>query len=340
MPLPADPALTPPSRFRPAALLLLGVLWLGMGVASLSSGAMALGLREVWATLLGHSEALDPLARSILIDLRLPRVMFAALVGAALAVTGAVMQALFRNPLAEPGLIGVSAGGALGAVAAIVFTAGGFAMLASAAFAGSLGATALAYLLGRRIAGAGGLLLAGIAINTIAASLIGLISTLATDAQLRDLTFWSLGSLADAHWALLLWLAPWTLVWLVVLLRHWRVLNALLLGERETQHLGWSLIAVRRRLIVITALVVGPLVAATGGIGFIGLIVPHLMRMSLGADHRWLLPASALAGALALTLADWLCRVVVMPAELPIGMVTSLVGGPFFVWLLARSKRL
>jgi len=306
----------------------------------MSSGAMQTAWLDVWAILLGQDSQADALARSVLLDVRLPRVLFAALSGMALAVTGAVMQALFRNPLAEPGLIGISAGGALGAVAAIVLTAGGFWILAPAAFAGSLAATALAYVLGSRVAGVAGLLLAGVAINTIAASVIGLLTTVANDAQLRDLTFWSMGSLSDARWNVLVFLGPWTLAWTVWLLSQWRVLNALLLGEREAQHLGWPLVVIRRRLIVVTSLIVGPLVAATGGIAFIGLVVPHVVRLALGADHRWLLPGCMLAGALALTLADWLCRVVVMPAELPIGLVTSLVGGPFFIWLLARGRRL
>jgi len=338
MALPAE-ALRAGGR-RPVALMGLACALAVVAVAAMSSGAMRLDLLDVWSTLLGRDPGLDTLARSVLLDVRLPRVLFAAITGAALALTGAVMQALFRNPLAEPGLIGVSAGGALGAVAAIVLTSGGFWILAPAAFSGSLAATALAYLLGRRVPGVAGLLLAGVAINTIAGSLIGLLTTLANDTELRDLTFWSMGSLSDARWHLLVWLAPWTLLWSGWLLRQWRVLNALLLGDREAQHLGWRLVTVRRQLIVVTALIVGPLVAATGGIGFIGLVVPHLLRLTLGADHRWLLPASMLGGALALTLADWLCRVVIMPAELPIGLVTSLVGGPFFVWLLARGRRL
>lgn len=315
------------------------LLVVAMAVAC-ASGAVAIPLTRLPSLLWGQPAPGDQLLRNVLVDVRIPRVLFSALAGAALAITGAVMQALFRNPLAEPGLVGISAGGALGAVTAIVFTSGGFWLLAPAAFLGSLGATALAYALGRRAPGVAGLLLAGIAINTVAGSLIGLFTTLANDAQLRDLTFWNLGSLAGANWSLLAFLAPWTLVWTLWLARQWRLLNALLLGEREAQHLGFPLATVRRKLIVAMALVVGPLVAATGGIGFIGLVVPHLIRLTLGANHRWLLPASMLAGALALTLADWLARIVIVPAELPIGLVTSLVGGPFFIWLLARGRRL
>lgn len=321
------------------------VLWLLLcclvvaALAASASGAVSIPWdrypRLLWS---GELAPEDVLLHKVLVDIRLPRVLFSAMTGAALAVTGVTMQALFRNPLAEPGLVGISSGAALGAVFAIVMTAGGFLVIASAAFCGSLVATFLAYSIGRRYQGVAGLLLAGIAINTIAGSAIGVFTYLADDAQLRDLTFWSMGSLAGADWSALLWLGPWTVLLLSYLCRQWRVLNALLLGEREAAHLGFELVAVRRRLIVATALIIGPLVAVTGGIGFIGLVVPHLIRMVLGAHHRYLLPASVLAGALLLTLADWLARIVASPAELPIGLVTSLVGGPFFFWLLSRGR--
>ncbi|HRO59088.1 MAG TPA: iron ABC transporter permease, partial [Burkholderiaceae bacterium] len=257
-------------------------------------------------------------------------------VGAGLSIAGAAMQALFRNPLAEPGLIGVSLGGALGAVAAIVLAGSSLLLVAPAAFVGSLLATAAAYRLGSRHPGAAGVVLAGIAINAICASLIGLFTWQADDAQLRNLTFWNMGSLAGGGWTMLAGPAPWVALLSTLLIRHWRAMNALLLGEREAQHLGFPLKPLRRRLVVLVALLVGPLVAVSGTIAFVGLVVPHLVRLTLGADHRWLLPASALAGAIALTLADWLARIVVMPAELPIGIVTSLVGGPFLLWLLTR----
>ena len=324
----------------PAVLAGLGAAALLVTLLAALSGAVHIPLADALRVLAaGPTQPDDTLWRNVLLDIRLPRVLFAAVAGAALAIAGAAMQALFRNPLAEPGLVGISAGGALGAVGAIVLTTGGFAVTAPAAFAGSLLATAAAYAVGRRVSGVAGLLLAGIAINTVAGSLIGLLTYMASDAQLRDLTFWSMGSLAGASWPLLAFLAPWTLLWSAWLMRQWRAMNALLLGEREAQHLGFALVTVRYKLVLATALIVGPLVAATGGIGFVGLVVPHLVRMTLGADHRWLLPASMLAGALALTLADWLARIVVIPAELPIGLVTSLVGGPFFLWLLARGRK-
>ncbi|MNQ33565.1 Hemin transport system permease protein HmuU [compost metagenome] len=320
------------------ALALLGAAVAVAALAASSSGAVQIPLRDM-PRLLWVAAPDDALWRNVLIDIRLPRVLFALVAGAALAISGAAMQALFRNPLAEPGLIGISAGGSLGAVAAIVLTSGGFWILAPAAFAGSLIATFCAYTLGRRVPGMAGLLLAGIAINAVAGAMIGLFTFVANDAQLRDLTFWTMGSLAGANWPLLAFLGPWVLLLSWWLMRQWRVMNALLLGEREAQHLGYALKRVRAQLVLACALIVGPLVAATGGIGFVGLVVPHLVRMTLGANHRWLLPACVLGGALALTLADWLARVAVVPAELPIGLVTSLVGGPFFLWLLARGRR-
>ncbi|CAB3907530.1 Hemin transport system permease protein HmuU [Achromobacter animicus] len=323
----------------PLALVVLGAVLALVALAASSSGAVQIPLRDMPTLLFGDPAPGDALWRNVLIDIRLPRVLFAMVAGAALAISGAAMQALFRNPLAEPGLIGISAGGSLGAVAAIVLTSGGFWVLAPAAFAGSLLATFCAYALGRRVPGMAGLLLAGIAINAVAGAMIGLFTFVANDAQLRDLTFWTMGSLAGAKWTLLAFLGPWVLLMSWWLMRQWRVMNALLLGEREAQHLGYALKRVRAQLVLACALIVGPLVAATGGIGFVGLVVPHLVRMTLGANHRWLLPACVLGGALALTLADWLSRVAVVPAELPIGLVTSLVGGPFFLWLLARGRR-
>lgn len=318
-----------------AALAICLVL---VALGASASGAVFIPWTNLPRLLWGELGPGDQLLHDILIEIRLPRVMFSAVVGGALATTGVAMQALFRNPLAEPGLVGISSGAALGAVSAIVLTAGGFLVIAAAAFAGGLCATFLAYSVGSRYPGVAGLLLAGIAINAIAGAAIGVFTYMANDAQLRDLTFWNMGSLAGGDWSTLIWLGPWTLLLLGYLGSQWRVLNALLLGEREAGHLGFQLAAVRRRLIVVTALIIGPLVAVTGGIAFVGLVVPHLVRMMLGAHHRYLLPGSVLAGALVLTLADWLARLVISPAELPIGLVTSLVGGPFFFWMLTRGR--
>jgi len=329
--------------WRVSAPLALGLLTAALVLAALAAtanGAVAIPLRELPSLLWGAATPENALWRNVLIDIRLPRVLFAMVTGSGLAISGAAMQALFRNPLAEPGLIGISAGGALGAVAAIVLFSGGFWVTAPSAFIGSLLATLCAYAVGRRVPGVAGLLLAGVAITAMAFSLIGVLTFIATDAQLRDLTFWNMGSLGGANWALLAFLGPWVLLVSVWLVSQWRVMNALLLGEREAQHLGYALKRVRAKLVLASALIVGPLVAATGTIVFVGLVVPHLVRMTLGANHRWLLPATVIAGALALVLADWAARTVVVPAELPIGLVTGLVGGPFFLWLLARGRRM
>jgi len=320
-----------------SGLLLLGLALCVSFVGALMNGAFSIQFAEILNPL---SQAQgDEVSRQVLLNIRLPRVVLGVLAGACLGVSGAVMQALFRNPLAEPGLVGLSVGSSLGAVLAIVLTSGGMLLIGGFAFVGALVATSLAYLLGKTSSNQSGLLLAGIAINSIGFGAMGLIIIQANDAQLRDLTFWNMGSLASADWSILTWLTPWSLMLLALLLSHWRALNVLLLGEREAYHLGFDPAQLRWKLIALIALTIGPLVAVTGGIGFVGLVVPHLVRLWLGADHRWVLPASGIAGALALTLADLVGRVAIAPSELPIGLVTSLIGGPFFIWLLLRGSR-
>lgn len=250
------------------------------------------------------------------------------------------MQALFRNPLAEPGLMGVSAGASLGAVGAIVFISMSPWMIYPFAFAGALGAMFLAYQVGRRYPGTAGLLLAGIAINALAAALLGGLSYLATDAQLRNLSFWTMGSLAVSSWSILAILVPWILLLSVYLMRQWKVLNALLLGDGVIVQLGYSMRTIRWRLLLCIALLVGPLVALSGGIAFVGLVVPHCVRLLIGAHHRQLLPISMLLGALVLVVLDVLARTVAAPIELPIGLLTGLIGSVFFIYLLWRSQQL
>lgn len=320
-------------------LLLLAVLLLISSIWVSGQGAVYISWSDIPHLLFGEITSTEQVLQKVLIDIRLPRVILALLAGAILAISGVVMQALFRNPLAEPGLMGVSAGASLGAVTAIVLFGGSLTIIAPSAFLGSLTATLIAYLVGNRFGGTAGLLLAGIAINAIAGSIIGLITYTANDSQLRDLTFWGMGSLATASWTILSYLIPWTIFWIIMLMTQWRALNALLLGDREVNHLGFSLKKLRQHLILSVALLVGPLVAITGGIGFIGLIVPHIMRMLLGANHRFLIPASVLGGALLLSLADTAARTLIIPAELPVGLLTSLLGGPFFLYLLLRERR-
>ncbi|MAQ94161.1 MAG: heme ABC transporter permease [Rhodothermaceae bacterium] len=328
-----------------AALIVACVISVGVGAvrvppsAVLAALAGALGLDVAGGT--AQQEA-------VLLAIRLPRVLLGVLVGAGLAVSGALMQGLFRNPLADPGLVGVSSGAALGAATAIVLasTVGvtalalGPALVALAAFAGGLATTAVVY----RIATRGGrtsvatMLLAGIAVNALCGASVGVLVLFADDGQLRDLTFWTLGSLGGATWGTLAVVAP--LIGAVVLAapRLARPLNALLLGEAEAGHLGVRTERVKGLVVVGSALAVGVATAAAGLVGFIGLVAPHLVRLGLGPDHRALLPASALTGALLLVAADLLARTVLAPVEVPIGIVTALAGAPFFLWLLLRQR--
>ena len=304
---------------------------------SLRAGAVDVSWSDFFVLISGR-ETGDPILQTVLFELRLPRVLFAIIVGGALALSGAVMQALFRNPLAEPTLIGISSGASLGAVTALLFGFGSVLATGLAGFTGAMVATVAAYLVGRRMPGVAGLLLAGIAINAFALSVVSLLITFTSDTQFRSFAFWSLGSLTRASWSSLVWLLPWSVLLSLWLVLRWRVLNALLLGEREAQHLGFDLKRVRLELIFGICLLVGPLVAVTGGIAFIGLVMPHVVRLWLGADHRLLLPMSWVGGAAALLLVDGLARLVLMPAELPVGVITSLVGGPFFLWLLLSRR--
>ncbi len=280
----------------------------------------------------------------ILVHIRLPRVILASLIGAILALAGASLQGLFRNPLADPGLIGVSAGAALGAAFWIVL--GGSTFLGmwgtpTAAFSSSLLLTIalwkLAQIEGRVVTLT--LLLAGIAMNSFAGAGIGLMTYLADEQELQTLTFWMLGSLGGATWSLVGVTLPFLLLALLILFRLAPALNAMSLGESEAYHVGVSVNRVKQWTVLGSALGVGAAVSASGAIGFVGLVIPHLMRMAISADQRFVLPGGALAGASLLVWADLLSRVVVSPAEFPVGIVTALIGGPFFLGLLLRYKR-
>lgn len=333
--------------------LLLGFLLLLVVWLSLALGPVSLPLGDTLRALVhmvGLPVSADGLGQAELIvgQIRLPRTLLGIATGGVLALAGVAMQGLFRNPLADPGLIGVSSGAALGAAIAIVFGAsiGGlpeaFApyLLSACAFAGGLLVTALVYRLGRHNGqtSVATMLLAGIALTALAGALIGLFTYLADDATLRTLTFWNLGSLNGASYPRL-----WPLLLITLLVACWlprrvNALNALLLGESEARHLGFDVERLKVELILCTALGVGAAVAAAGMIGFIGLVVPHLLRLIVGPDHRVLLPASMFGGAILLLLADLIARLALAPAELPIGIVTALIGAPFFLYLLIRGR--
>ncbi|HET9444078.1 MAG TPA: iron ABC transporter permease [Acidimicrobiales bacterium] len=280
---------------------------------------------------------------AVLWAIRLPRVVLGTVVGAGLGLSGAALQGVFRNPLADPGLIGVSSGAALGAVAAIVLGLGavGAATLPVAAFAGGLAATLAVYALARRDGRTEvvTLVLTGVAVNAIVGAGIGLLTLLADDQQLRSLVFWSLGSLGSATWPAVAASAPLVALGLVLIPRFAVSLNLLVLGEREAFHLGVHPERVRMALVALCALTTGAAVAAAGIVGFVGLVVPHLVRLAWGPDHRLALPASALGGAIAVVVADLLARTAAAPTEVPLGVVTGAAGGPFFLWLLHRTRR-
>lgn len=323
------------------ALPLLALIALCFGTVAISTG-------QLWQFLLGGEEA--GWMRSIVIDIRLPRVLLAVVIGGGLALAGAAMQGLFRNPLADPGLLGVSMGAALAAVLVIVFGGSLLDQLASnwrpwllpmAAFFGGLIAMLLVYAAAAKVGQdhVAAMLLAGIALNALAGSGIGLLSYLAQAEQLRLITFWSMGSLARADWqtlgiaALLIGAAG------LLLIREAKALNVLALGEEAASHLGVRVPALQRRLVLLVAVVVGAAVAFSGVIAFVGLLVPHVLRLLLGPDHRYLLPGSAMLGAIVLLIADAFTRSVLAPAELPLGILAGLFGGPFFFWLLLRFRR-
>jgi iron complex transport system permease protein len=327
-----------PLRRHPnMGLALLGVALLAAVAAGLSQGASSITWREVWNG--------EGMARAILWDIRVPRVLLGCLVGAGMAVSGACLQAFFRNPLADPGLVGISSAAVLGTVLCLTFAApvmaGAPALLVPfIAVAFGAGATWLIY----RMSRVGGriravtFLLCGIAVNALVGAVVTYLVFQANDQQLRSVTFWMMGSLGHAGWREVLAAAP--LIGLSIAALPWlaKPLNAFLLGEAEALHLGVNVEALKKGVVLAGAVSVCAGVAVSGMIGFVGLVVPHLVRLLLGTDHRRLLPGCALLGAALLVLSDLAARLLAAPAELPIGVITALLGAPFFFWLLLRER--
>lgn len=333
-----------PRQLSPVLLVLLLVgifLSITQGPMTLPTGQ---SLLAIWDGLWGSSfNGLKEFQQVVVWELRLPRTLMAVVVGALLSVCGAVTQGLFRNPLADPGIIGVSTGAGLGAAIAIVLLPASLAVVTTpvAAFIGGLGATLLVYRLAQSDSGTSVLilLLAGVAIAAFAGAAVGFLTYIADDQKLRDLTLWGMGTLNGAKMSTVA-LVGVTCVFLFI--AYWRDaknLNALLIGEPEARHLGIDVERLKLRLIVLTAIGVGVGVATTGVIGFVGLVVPHLIRMLIGPDHRILLPLSALMGAALLVLADVASRLLMAPAELPVGLMTAIFGAPFFTVLLIQQRK-
>lgn len=300
-------------------------------VAMLAAMLLALG----WG-----ARDLGPLAADVLWQLRLPRVLLAAFTGAALALAGLLLQDFFRNPLVEPGLLGVSAGAGLAAVLVIALGISGFWVLPVAAFFGALATLMLVLAMGRRLGASNAeLLLVGVAINALAAALVNLLLSFGDNTVLRSASFWLMGSFAQANTTLLI---PSSVFLFLALWRCWQqrmALDVWQLGESEAAHLGLDVQRFRREILILASLLVALAVAQSGGIGFIGLLAPHMARRLGLVRHQQLLPASLWLGALLAILADWLARTLISPLELPVGVLTALIGAPAFLLLFLRGRQ-
>ncbi|WP_417851993.1 FecCD family ABC transporter permease [Streptomyces monticola] len=328
-------------------LVVLGAALAVAALAGLALGSVRIPAADVMAALTGNAEP-SPY-RTIVLDVRLPRVLLGACVGAGLAVIGAVLQALVRNPLADPFLLGVSSGASAGAVAVIVLGGSlGLAGVATtvsvpiAAFVGAMGSLALVYILARSGRGGfttGRLILAGVAVAYILSALTSLFLVVSARADhLKEVLYWTLGGLGSARWDMLALPAAVLVAGTALLLALARPLDLLLVGEEGATVLGLDTARFRAAVFVLASLLTGVLVAYSGAIGFVGLMVPHAVRMAVGAGHRRLLPAAALAGAFFLVAADLAARTVAAPQDIPVGVLTALTGGPFFLWLLHRGR--
>jgi iron complex transport system permease protein len=335
---------------RPPVLLGgLSVTLVVLCIVSAGSGQLDIPVSEVMGSILqriGINVGPTPsgtFGEDVLWEVRFPRIVLGVIVGAALACAGALLQGIFGNPLAEPGVIGISSGAAVGAFTAIVLnlTVVGSWTVPAAAFLGGLITTVIVYSMAR----SGGrtevvtLILTGIAVNAATGACIGLLTFLSDDDSLRAITFWNLGSLSAASWPAVVAVLPFAVIGIAVAMRVSRQLDLLALGERSARHLGLDVERLRIVVIIVAAGLTSSAVAFTGIILFVGLIVPHLIRLAAGPGHRLLIPASALGGACVLVGADLFARTLVPYQELPLGVLTSLVGGPFFFWLLRRTRK-
>ena len=361
-------SITPARRRGPIVMIGLWVFLLISVIASIGIGQVDIAPDEIITILLDEIHVKPPsltigefqlpaeystVQQGTVTIIRLPRVILGLLIGAALAVAGTLIQGMFRNPLADPGLIGISGGAAFTAASMIVLGNGALSGISDAlnqvgirpvpiaAFVGGIVTTLLIY----RIATVNGrtsvptMLLAGIAINSLAGAGIGLLISFADDNQVRDITFWNLGSLVDVTWDRVETTAPFIIISILPMLFLSRQLNALLLGETEAEHLGINVQRTKQLVVMLSAMAVGASVSAAGIIGFVGLVVPHLVRLMVGPDHRYVIPGSLLLGAGLLVTADLAARTLTGGSEILLGVVTALIGAPFFLYLLLRDRQ-
>jgi iron complex transport system permease protein len=332
--------------------IFLLVLLFALIILSAGTGAVHLSWGEIMDIIrhkAGSNVAVNPIHEGLFFEIRLPRTFLCILVGASLSVSGAMMQSLFRNPIVEPGLIGTSAGSAFGAALLIVFGQNAFfthfvflgdLLMPVCAFIGGLAATLLVYYFSASLnrVNISIMILAGIAINAIAAGGTGFLAYIARDPQARSITFWNLGSVSSADWQAVWIVGVSTVVGFILALRFAKPLNALQLGDSEAGYLGINTERMKISVILVNTLLVSVATSMVGVIAFVGLIVPHLLRLLKGSDNRYLIIGSALLGAIVLIVTDMICRVVIAPAEMPIGIVTAFIGAPVFLWLLYRFK--
>lgn len=329
---------------RRAAIVLLA---LGLALVIGAMFALAIGsehvgvgqiLSAIVAKLTGATSELTPEQDVIVFSLRLPRIGLAIGVGASLAMAGAAFQALLRNPLADPYVLGVSGGAAVGSILAILLAANLAFTQPVFSFAGAMAATLIVYRLGRRDDDPARMALAGVVLSTFLASMIALMTSVAANVKLRQITLWLLGDLSSGSFEGLVFVLVSVAVCLAALMTQSRALNSMMIGERDAFALGVETSRVRWIVHLAASLVTGAAVAAGGAIGYVGLVVPHLVRLAVGADNRLVIPASAIAGSLLVLLADTAARTVIAPRELPTGAITALVGAPVFIFLLVRSR--
>ena len=338
---------------KPFIMAGLIILLIVSMISAMVMGAVSIGWKNVFTILLealpffepASADEVAPVYRDILLQIRVPRVLLAAAVGSSLAVAGAVFQGLFRNPMADPYVIGISSGAALGAVFAMLsgfsLALGGFGAVPLFAFAGGITTIMLVYSMARvgRAVPVMTLLLAGIAVSAFLSALVSLLTYFAGE-KLHQVIFWMMGGLGGATWQQVRVMIPYALVGYICVSLFSRELNAMLLGEETASNLGVDTEKVKKILLAGASLLVAAAVSTSGIIGFVGLVVPHFVRLIAGPDHRFLIPASALLGGSLLIATDALARIVIAPSELPVGIITALIGAPMFVYLLKKRKKL
>jgi iron complex transport system permease protein len=321
-------------------------------ILSAGTGAVHLSWKEIMDIIrhrMGSNVEVNKVHEGLFFEIRLPRTFLCVFVGASLSVSGALMQSLFRNPIVEPGLIGTSAGSALGAALLIVLGRNAFfnniqflgdLIMPACAFIGGLVATLIVYYFSASLnrVNISIMILAGIAVNAIASGATGFLAYIARDPQARSITFWNLGTLSGANWQAVIIVGISTIAGFILALRFAKPLNALQLGDAEAGYLGVNTERIKISVILVNTLLVSVATSMVGIIAFVGLIVPHLLRLLKGSDNRYLLIGSALLGAIVLILTDMICRVIIAPAEMPIGIVTAFIGAPVFLWLLSRFR--